>query len=161
QGGNNVSTVSVDVDATHTTVTTFVTAPSTAATLGYTLTAKDNFGLTSDSMTLTVLPATDTIQFGAATWAIQRGQRGPFGKLNVTATTTDATAILSLTQLSTDGSVINWGTGSNTPSAPTTFDWVEIKGATQPARLTVTSSKGGSATVTCGAPDAKGTVTCP
>jgi hypothetical protein len=110
---------------------------------------------------ITVLRNTDLVQITVATWVIQKGKVGPFGKLNVTATTNDPTAILSLSQVSVDGTVINWGTGSNTPANPTTFNWVEIKGAAQPKSLTVTSTKGGTATVTCGAPDAKGVVTCP
>lgn len=161
QGGTPVITLSANVDATHSTVSTTFTAPATATTLAFTLTATDNFGATSDTVNVTVLPATDTVQVGAATFVIQRGPRGNFGKLTVTATTNDPTAILSLSQRSVDGAVTNWGTGASTPANPTTFDWVEIKGATQPASLTVTSTKGGSATVICGAANANGAVTCP
>ena len=108
-----------------------------------------------------MLPKTDLVQITAATWVIQRGKVGPFGKLGVTATTDDPTAILSLSQVSVDGTVIDWGTGVNTPTDPRTFNWVEIKGAAQPKSLTVTSTKGGIAKVTCGAPNALGVVTCP
>lgn len=161
QGGTPLATSSVAVDATHTTATAFFNAPGAPTTLSFTLTATDTFGFTSDSVNVTVLPVTDTVQFTVATWAIQNGKRGPFGKLNVTATSSDPTAILSLSELATDGSVVDWGTGSTTQANPTTFDWVENKGAPQPVRLTITSSRGGTATVTCGAPDARGTVTCP
>jgi hypothetical protein len=150
-----------EVTPTSTVVTTSFTAPSTPTTLTFQLTGADKFGTGNDAVNITAVQAPDTVQFVVASWAIQRGQRGPFGKLNVTATTSDPTALLSLSQVSVGGSVIFWGTGSNTPANPTTFDWVEIKGATQPVSLTITSTKGGTATVTCGQPNAKGVVTCP
>ncbi|HSB79012.1 MAG TPA: hypothetical protein VLM91_09500 [Candidatus Methylomirabilis sp.] len=154
------TTTRVDVGNTSTVTTTF-TAPNTPATLTFSLTGTDNFGPGSDAVNITVLQPTDIVQFVAATWATQNGKRGPFGKLNVTATTSDPTAILSLSQVSVDGTITNWGTGSNSPANPTTFDWVENKGAAQPASLTITSTKGGTATVTCSAADARGRVTCP
>jgi hypothetical protein len=159
RAGSPVTTTQTTAGNT-TTATTSFTAPA-PTTLTFTLTALDNFGTASSTRNVTVVPAADTVQVPAATWVIQRGKRGPFGKLNVTATSSDPTAILSLSQISVDGTVINWGTGTTTAAAPGVFDWVEIKGATQPASLTVTSTKGGSAAVTCGAADARGRVTCP
>lgn len=141
-------------------IASFVT-PASPTTLSFTLTATDNIGTGSDTVNVTVLTPNDTVQITAATWVTQNGKRGPFGKLNVTATTSDPTAVLSLTAIGVDGSVTNYGTGTTTANAPTTFDWIELKGAPQPARLTVTSTKGGSALVTCSAQDARGRVTCP
>ncbi len=143
------------------TVTASFTAPATPTTLTFRLDATDSFGTGSDSVNITVLQPTDTVQFVVATFVIQRGPRGDFGKLTVQATTSDPTALLSLSQVNTAGQFTDWGAGSNTPSNPTVFDWVEIKGASQPASLTITSSKGGTATVTCGALDARGRLTCP
>jgi len=141
-------------------IASFVT-PASPTTLSFTLTATDNIGSGSDTVNVTVLTPNDTVVITAATWVTQNGKRGPFGKLNVTATTSDPTAVLSLTEIGVDGSVTNYGTGATTANAPTTFDWIELKGAPQPARLTVTSTKGGSALVTCSAQDARGRVTCP
>jgi len=150
----------VNVGDTSTVTTTFH-APAVPATLTFQLTGTDNFGSGNDAVSIVGLAKTDVVQITAATWVIQKGKVGPFGKLGVTATTNDPTAILSLSQVSVDGTVIDWGTGSNTPANPTTFNWVEIKGAAQPKSLTVTSTKGGTAKVTCGAPNALGIVTCP
>lgn len=141
-------------------ITSF-TAPAGPTTLTFTLTATDNIGTGSDTVVITVVPAADVVSIVTATWATQNGKRGSFGKLNVTATTNDPPASLSLVEIGTDGSVTNWGTGANSPTAPGVFNWTELKGAPTPARLTVTSTKGGSATVTCSAQDAKGRVTCP
>lgn len=159
--GAPVSTSVTSSDATHSTASTSFTAPSVPGSQTYTLTASDNFGSASASLTVTVVAGTDTVQIPTATWITQNGKRGPFGKLSVTATTSDPKAVLSLSQRSVDGTVSNWGTGSSSPSNPTTFSWVEIKGAAQPVSLTVSSTKGGSATVTCSAPDLRGAVTCP
>ena len=150
----------VDVGDTSTVTTTF-TAPNVPTTLTFQLTGTDNFGSGNDAVNIVVLPKTDLVQITAATWVIQTAKAGLFGKLAVTATTNDPTAMLSLSQVSVDGTVIDWGTGSNTPTNPTTFNWVEIKGAAQPKSLTVTSTKGGTAKVTCSAPNALGGVTCP
>jgi hypothetical protein len=149
--------------ATTSTITTTFTAPNPAPTspLTFQLTATDNFGAGNDAVNIPVLQATDRVDVVLATFVIQRGARGGFGKLTVQATTSDPTAILSLSQVDTAGVVTNWGAGANKPSTPTVFDWVEIKGTTQPVSLTVTSTKGGKATVTCGLPNAKGAISCP
>jgi len=139
-------------------VTTF-TAPAAPGALTFTLTATDNFGPASDTVNVNVLTPADIVQITVATWATQNGKRGGFGKLNVTATSSDPTAILSLTELGKDGSTTNWGTGSTKGDG--TYNWVESKGAPDPSELIVTSSKGGSARTTCSAQDARGRVTCP
>lgn len=150
------------------------TAPNSAGVLTFTLTATDNFGTGTGTVNVNVLAASDIVQITVATFATQRGKVGPFGKMSVTATSSDPTAILTLLETPVEdathppscpltapvaGGVCNWGTGSET--SPGVYDWVENKGAPQPASLTVTSSKGGSAKQSCGAPNAKGTVTCP
>ena len=154
------------------------TAPGTAGTLVFTLTATDNFGAGSATESVIVLAATDIVQIpaGISGWAVQRGQRGGFGKLNVTATSTAApAATLTLLETPDDaaigfatcplnapvlGGVCNWGTGTFNKTT-NTYDWIESKGAPQPKSLTVISSFGGSATVSCGPPNGKGTVSCP
>ena len=138
-------------------------APSTATALSFSLTATDNLGTTSAIENISVVAGGDIVQIpaGTATWLLQRGQRGGFGKLNVTATSSNPAATLTLFELGTDGSITDWGTGATTVATPGTYNWIELKGAPQPASLTVRSNLGGSATVTCSAPDAKGRVTCP
>jgi hypothetical protein len=147
-------------------------APATPQTLSFQLQAIDNItGVTpatdqalnpTPGVNIIVLAPADIVQITAATWVNATGKKGGFGKLNVTATSSDPTAILSLTEIGTDTSVTNWGTGVTSPPTPGVYNWVENKGAPQPASLTVTSSKGGSATTGCGAPTGtKGTVTCP
>jgi hypothetical protein len=138
-------------------------APATATVLSFSLTATDSFGTASAIVNVTVLAGGDTVAIpaGLSTWVIQRGQRGGFGKLNVTATDNNPAATLTLTELGVDGSLTDWGTGTKAPNAPGISNWNELKGAPQPFSLTVRSNLGGSATVTCSAPDAKGRVTCP
>jgi hypothetical protein len=138
-------------------------SPAAATALRFSLTATDSFGTSVQLLDVTVLASGDTVAIpaGASTWVIQRGQRGDFGKLNVTATGTNPAATLTLTSLGVDGSITDWGTGVQIPSSPGTYNWNELKGAPQPLSLTVKSNLGGSATVACTAPDAKGRVTCP
>lgn len=155
--------------------TTFL-APATPGVVVFTLTATDNFGTGSATVAVTVLAPTDIVQIpsGLAFWTQQAGKVGPFGKLNATATSSDRTAVLTLLEtpvedathppscpLSTPvaGGICNWGAGTTNGNG--TYSWVELKGAPQPASLTVISDKGGSATVSCGAPNAKGRVNCP
>ncbi len=155
---------------------TFI-APATG-TLVFTLTATDNFGTGSATESVMVLQATDIVQIppGLCTWVVARriGKRGGFGKFNCEATSSNVTATLTLLSTSDDagngqatcplnapvlGGTCNWGTG--TTKGGGIYDWVEIKGFPMPLTITVTSDKGGSATVTCSAPDAKGRVSCP
>ncbi len=144
---------------------TFI-APSTAGPLNFTLTATDNFGSGTGTVTVNVLAASDIVQIpaGLATWTTQRGKIGPFGKLGVSATSSAApAAILTLLEKPVEdathppscpltapvaGGVCNWGTGSFN-KVTNTYAWVEDKGAPQPASLTVTSDHGGTATVSC------------
>ncbi|MGZ4994543.1 MAG: PKD domain-containing protein [Methylobacter sp.] len=146
------------------TLTPSFTAPTVTTSTPFTfqLTVTDAFGASTASVVVTVNPVGDTVNVVTATWAPQTGKRGPFGKLLVTATTNNPTAILALSEIGTDGKVYDWGTGTVTTTTPTlvTFDWTELKGAQQPAFLTISSDKGGSVKLTCGAPDAKGRVTC-
>ncbi len=137
-------------------------APATAGALQFSLTATDSFGTSVQLLNVTVLAGGDTVTIpaGLASWVIQRGQRGGFGKLNVTATDTNPAATLTLVELGVDGSLTNWGTGVQTPNAPGTYNWIELKGAPQPLELRVTSNLGGSYTSTCGPVDARGRVTC-
>jgi hypothetical protein len=150
------------------------TAPNTAGALSFTLTATDSFGSGTGFVNVNVLAASDIVQITVATFAVQRGKVGPFGKLNVTATSSDPTATLTLIETPVEsptippscplnapvaGGTCNWGTGTEQPLG--VYNWIESKGAPQPASLTVTSTKGGSATQSCGAPNGKGTVTCP
>jgi hypothetical protein len=146
-----------------TTASASFVAPSAATALTFRLTATDNFGTASALTNVSVLPNSDIVQIpvGLSTWVIQNGQRGNFGKLNATAVSSNPAAVLTLTELATDGTVIDWGTGVTKASTPGTYVWTELKGAPQPASLTVTSNKGGSATVVCSAPDSKGRVSCP
>jgi hypothetical protein len=160
------------------------TAPSTPGVLTFTLTATDNVGSGSAVALVNVLQATDIVQIpaGLAVWTEQKGKRGGFGKLSVTATSSDPTATLSLFEdpnetfitggpacpflNPVDGGICEWGTASKT--SPGVYDWVENKGAPYPFSLTVRSDKGGSATVVCGPATVKQTklgairtVTCP
>lgn len=152
---------------------TFI-APAAAGTLVFTLTATDNFGTGSATEAVLVLQATDIVQITVASWVEQNGKRGPFGKLAVTATSSNPAANLTLLEDPVEdathpascpftapvlGGICDWGTASKT--SPGVYDWVENKGAPQPLSLTVRSDKGGSATVTCSAADARGRVTCP
>ncbi|MBI4537616.1 MAG: hypothetical protein HY712_06635 [candidate division NC10 bacterium] len=137
------------------------TAPNTPQALTFALAATDDIGTGSDTVNITVLAPTETIQFTTAIWNVQRGRRGGFGRLQVTATSSDPTAILSLSETAVDGSVTNWGAGTKSPANPTISNWIELRGAAQPFSLTITATKGGSATVTCGGVDLRGRVTCP
>lgn len=141
-------------------VTANFTSPATAGTVTARLTATDGFGTGSDVVNNVIVPPSDIVQFVTALFAIQRGQRGNFGKLTVSATSSDPTAQLTLIETAIDGSTQNWGTGAFNKNT-NTWDWQEIKGVLQPASLTLTSTKGGSATTSCGQPNAKGAVTCP
>ncbi len=148
-------------------------APNAPTTLTFTLTATDNtFApnpalVGTDTVSITVLGQADIVQITLATWTVQRGPRGAFGKLDVTATTNDPTAILDhLIETYVDPAdgltkTIDHGAGVTSPATPGTFVWRELKGAPEPVSLKVTSTKGGSATVTCGAPNGKGTISCP
>lgn len=141
-----------------------IPAGGTPMTLTFQLTVTDNIGAGTDEVVVTVNPAGDTVNIATATWSLQSSKRGQsFGKLAVTATSTDPTAILELTETGTDGIVYPWGTGTLVSTSPTltTFSWNEVKGVQQPKSLTVRSSLGGSMTVICGLPaGTKGTVTC-
>ncbi len=144
--------------------TTFI-SPATAGALQFSLTASDSLGSTTVFAAVNVVAGGDIVQIpaGLSSWVIQRGQRGGFGKLNVTATSSNPAAVLTLTETPADPGlpIMDWGTGFQAPGIPGTYNWVELKGAPLPASLTVRSSLGGSATVTCTAPDARGRVSCP
>jgi hypothetical protein len=138
-------------------------APSKPDVLVFSLAASDNIAVTpvTDTVSITVKSRTDVVQIIAAAYQVQNGKKGSFGKLNVTAATNDPTAILSLTEVARDGTTQEWGTGTANAAVPGQFDWVEIKGVKPPASLTITSTKGGSATVTCSAPAGTLLITCP
>jgi len=139
------------------------TAPNAATTLTFHLAVTDQFGTSGISplgnVTVNVTRVTDTVTFpaGVSSWVIARGKRGPFGKLNATATSTggDPTVPLVLTleevylDVNSVQATISWGTGSADPVLPGTFNWVEDKGAPQPLILNVFSSRGGFAQAHC------------
>jgi hypothetical protein len=131
-----------------------------AGTYHFTLTATDQFGASTDSITVNVIPAGDilSIPAGGASWQLTTSsKRGSFGKLNVTATSNDSTAMLSLTEIALDGSSTNWGTGAKIAGGA--YNW-SVKGAAQPRSLTITSTSGGSLTVTCNVQSGNGTLLC-
>lgn len=129
-------------------------------TYHFMLTATDQFGASSDAVTITVIPAGDilSIPAGGASWQLTtNSKRGSFGKLNVTATTNDSTAMLSLTEIALDGTSTNWGTGAKIAGGA--YNW-SVKGAAQPRSLTITSTSGGSLTVNCNVQSGNGTLLC-
>jgi hypothetical protein len=141
---------------------TFI-SPGRPDVLTFSLAASDNIAVApvTDTVNVTVKARTDTVQIIAATYQIQNGKKGSFGKLNVTAATNDPTAILSLIEVAIDGTTQDWGTGTANRAVPGQFDWVEIKGVLPPASLTVTSTKGGSSTITCTRLAGTLSITCP
>ncbi|MEM5786311.1 MAG: hypothetical protein AAGU11_03260 [Syntrophobacteraceae bacterium] len=124
-------------------------APTTPGPLSFTLTATDNIGTGSAATDIVVLGTpTDAVTIQGATFRIvpATARRPSFIRINVSATSSDAAAILRLAQVSIDGTTVGWGTGAKSGFLHT---WREIKGAPQPARLNVRSSLGGTASVTC------------
>jgi len=151
-----------DALANPTTLTPSFTAPivnpGTSAVLTFLLTVTDQFGTGTSTTNVTVTPTTDIVAITAATWKLLAGGKRQ-GKLSVTATSSDPTASLTLVEFAEDFTNIPLGTGTQTGNPPGTYTWSQ-SGLQAPSTLTVTSSKGGSATATCGFLDANGIITC-
>jgi K319-like protein len=154
-----------------TTLTPTFTAPNvnTPTPLTFALTVTDQFGSTSSSVIVTLIKAADTVTWGASTWRpgttnVQKNGNPPknrnAGKLSLAATSTDPSAILTVDEVAINGTVLPVGTmGPTVPPVAGSFA-LNADGFPQPARLILRSSSGGTATAICGAPDAKGIVTC-